>query len=268
MGSLRYSLQFANALAEPSCRDHHVSVKAENPHDGIFATTHWSLVLAAGGDSSPLAREALERLCRAYWFPLYAHVRAKGFSPHDAEDLTQEFFARFLASNALRTVNQERGRFRAFLLASLNHFLANEWDRLRAQKRGGGQKVLAFDAASAEERLQMEPATELTPERLYERRWASALLEAVLERLRSEMTSAGKGALFDTLRGFLWDPVGSLSYADASARLNLTEAATRKSVQRLRGRYRELLREEVAYTVAAPHEVEDELKHLLAVFSR
>jgi RNA polymerase sigma-70 factor (ECF subfamily) len=128
-------------------------VNQPEPIVGIFATPHWSLVLSAGGDSSPLAREALERLCRAYWFPLYAHVRAKGFSPEDAEDLTQEFFARFLASNALRTVSQERGRFRAFLLASLNHFLANEWDRLRAQKRGAGQKVLALDAASAEERL-------------------------------------------------------------------------------------------------------------------
>src|ERR1041384_1795594 len=145
------------------------------------------MVLAAGQESSPMAHEALERLCRSYWFPLYAHVRSKGFSPHDAEELTQEFFARFLATNALRTLSQERGRFRAFLLASLNHFLANEWERLRGQKRGSGQRTLSFDAASAEERLRIEPATELTPERLYERRWAVTLLGTVLECLRAEM---------------------------------------------------------------------------------
>lgn len=224
-------------------------------------------MLAAGGDSSPLAREALERLCRAYWFPLYAHVRAKGFGPEDAEDLTQEFFARFLVSNALRTVSQEGGRFRAFLLASLNHFLANEWDRLRAEKRGGGQKVLTFDAASAEERLKMEPVTNLTPERLYERRWAAALLQTVLERLRSELTTAGKATVFDSLHGFLSDSGEALLYPQAAARLGLTEPATRKTVQRLRQRYRELLREEVALTVATPHEVEEELKHLLDLFS-
>jgi RNA polymerase sigma-70 factor (ECF subfamily) len=224
------------------------------------------VVLAAGGDSSPLAREALERLCRAYWFPLYAHVRAKGFSPEDAEDLTQEFFARFLPSNALRTVSEGHGRFRAFLLASLNHFLANEWDRLRAQKRGG-QKVVTFDSASGEERLKMEPVTKLTPERLYERRWAAALLETVLARLRSEMATAGKTSVFDALQGFIWDSARALSYAEAAARLGLTEPATRKTVQRLRQRYRELLREEVALTVAAPHEVGEELKHLLGLFS-
>jgi RNA polymerase sigma-70 factor (ECF subfamily) len=242
-------------------------VNQPEPTPGIFATTHWSVVLAAGGDSSPLAQEALERLCRAYWFPLYAHVRGRGFSPEDAEDLTQEFFARFLPSNALRAVSQEHGRFRAFLLASLNHFLANEWDRLRAQKRGGGQKVLAFDSASAEERLKMEPVTKLTPERLYERRWAAALLETVLARLRSEMATAGKTSVFDALQGFLWDSARALSYPEAAGRLGLTEPATRKTVQRLRQRYRDLLREEVALTVAAPHEVEEELKYLLGLFS-
>ena len=234
----------------------------------IFATTHWSVVLAAGGDSSPAAREALERLCRAYWFPLYGYVRAKGFSPHDAEDLTQEFFSKFLASDALRTVSQERGRFRAFLLASLNHFLANEWDRLRAQKRGSGQRTLSFDAASAEERLQIEPATELTPERLYERRWAVTLLGTVLECLRAEMVASGKANLFDALRPFLSDATGAISCRETALRLGMTEAAVRKAVQRLRQRYRELLREEVAHTVAAPHEAESELRHLLSVFAQ
>ena len=238
------------------------------PHQpGIFATTHWSVVLAAGGDSSPAVRDALERLCRAYWFPLYGYVRSKGFNPHDAEDLTQEFFARFLSSNALRTVSEERGRFRAFLLASLNHFLANEWDRLKAQKRGGGRTALSLDAASAEERLQIEPATDCTPERLYERRWALTVLESVLDPLRDEMNAAGKSASFDALRPFLSDAAGAMSYADAVARLGVTEAATRKAVQRLRERYRELLREEVAHTVGAPHEVESELRDLLNVFT-
>ncbi len=233
---------------------------------GVFATTRWSVVLAAGGSSSPGAREALERLCHAYWFPLYGYVRSKGFSPHDAEDLTQEFFARFLASDALRTVSEERGRFRAFLLASMNHFLANEWERLRAQKRGGGQTPLSLDAATAEERLQMEPTTDLTPERLYERRWALTLLDTVLERLGAEMTAAGKSATFNALRVFLSDAQGTMSYPEAAMRIGVTETAARKSVQRLRQRYRELLREEVAHTVGAPHEVEDELRHLLAVF--
>jgi len=219
---------------------------------GVFATTRWSVVLAAGGSSSPAMREALERLCHAYWFPLYGYVRSKSFSPHDAEDLTREFFTRFLASAALRTVSEERGRFRAFLLVSLKHILANEWDRLRAQKRGGGQATLSLDAATAEERLQMEPSTELTSERLCERRWALILLDAVLERLRAEMIAAGQAAMFDALRGFLSDAKGAMPYAEAAARLGLTEAATRKAVQRLRERYRELLREEVAHTVGAP----------------
>ena len=225
------------------------------------------MILAAGNESSPKTRVALEWLCRSYWFPLYAHVRAKGFSPHDAEDLTQEFFARFLQTNPLRTVSQERGRFRAFLLASMNHFLGNEWDRRRAQKRGGGQRALSLDADSAEQRLQIEPASELTPERLYDRLWASTLLESVLARLKSEMSDAGKSTQFDVLRGFLSDTANALSYEDAATRLRLTEAATRKCVQRLRQRYRELLREEVAHTVAAPHEIDSELRYLLSVFT-
>jgi RNA polymerase sigma-70 factor (ECF subfamily) len=230
------------------------------------------MVLAAGEGSSPAAREALDQLCRAYWFPLYGFVlrlRAiKGFRSHDAQDLTQEFFLRFLATDALRTVSQVRGRFRAFLLASMNHFLANEWDRLRAQKRGGGQAILSFDAASAEERLQMELGTELTPERLYEHRWAVTLLDAVLECLRAEMVAAGKASLFDALRPFLSDAAGAMSYPETALRLGMTEAAVRKTVRRLRQRYRELLREAVGHTVAAPHEVESELRHLLAVFAQ
>lgn len=232
----------------------------------VFATTHWSMVLAAGGSSSPAAHAALERLCGGYWFPLYGYVRAKGFSPHDAEDLTQEFFTRFLASDALRTVSEQRGRFRAFLLASLNHFLANEWERLRAQKRGGGKPLLSLDAASAEERLQLEPVTNLSPDRLYDRRWAQTLLDTVLERLGAEMTAAGRAAQFAALRGFLSDAGGTLSYAEAAAQVDLSEPAARQAVHRLRVRYRELLHLEAAHTVSSPHETEDELRQLFTAF--
>ena len=231
----------------------------------IFATTHWSLVSAAAGQ--PAAQAALERLCQAYWFPVYGYVRSKGFAFHDAEDLTQEFFARFIHSDALRTVSPERGRFRAFLLASLNHFLANEWDRSRAQKRGGGKPAVSLDAASAEDRLKMEPSTNVTPEILFERRWTLTLLDKVAERLRDEMQQAGKDQLFHLLRGFLADTTDAMSCAQVAAQLNMSEAAIRKVVQRLRQRFRELLREEVAQTVASPAELQDELHHLLRVFA-
>lgn len=238
---------------------------AEQP--GIFATTQWSVVLAARGSPSPAAQVALDRLCSVYWYAIYAYVRSKQFSPHEAEDLTQEYFGRLLASDALRIVSERRGRFRAFLLASLNHFLANEWDRLRAQKRGGGRTLLSLDAVSAEDRLRFEPVTDLSPDRLYDRRWALALLDRVLERLRAEMAAAGKAMQFDALRGFLSDVRGTLSYGEAAARAELSEATTRQAVHRLRVRYRDLLREEVAQTVAAPHEAEDELRQLLAAFA-
>ena len=216
----------------------------------------------------PRAREALDRLCRGYWFPLYGYVRARNFSPHDAEDLTQEFFARFIASDALRTISEERGRFRAFLLASLNHFLANEWDRLRAQKRGGGQTPLSLDAATAEERLQLEPATDLTPERLYDRRWALTLLDTVLDCLGRRWPRRGRRQ--NSRRcAFSW--------------------ATRRAQVLCRGRCadrqngsggakggptpapalpRIAARGSAAHTVGAPHEVENELRQLLAAFAR
>ncbi len=234
----------------------------------VFVTTHWSLVAAAADPTQfAAAREALEKLCRAYWFPVYGYVRSKGFSIHDAEDLTQEFFTRFIQSDALRSVSRDRGRFRAFLLASLNHFLSNEWDRLRAEKRGGGKPILSLDIASAEERLQMEPSTNVTPETLYQRRWALTLLDTVVGRLRDEMAQAGKGQSFQALCGFLADARGAVSYEEAAAELGMTEVAVRKVVQRLRQRYRELLREEVAQTVASPAEVLEELNYLLNTFT-
>lgn len=223
-------------------------------------------MLATGGSSSSGACEASERLCRAGWFPLRGYVRSKGFSPRDAEDLIQELFARFPASGAGRAVSAERGRFRAYLLASMNHFLANQSDRWRAQKRGGGQAAWSLDAAAAEERLRMDLAADPTPEQLYERRWAVTLLGKVVERLGAELVAEGKAATFDALRAFRPDPAEITSYAEASRRFDTAEAAARKTVQRLRARHRALLWAEAAPTVAAPHEVEDELRHLRAVF--
>ncbi|MBI2925062.1 MAG: RNA polymerase sigma factor [Verrucomicrobia bacterium] len=232
----------------------------------MFATTHWSVVLAAGDSTIPGAREALEKLCRAYWYPLYAYVRRRGHHVHEAQDLTQEFFARFLESHALRHVSREKGRFRAFLLAAMNHFLANEWKRGQTLKRGGVVSIISLDETTAEERYRLEPATELTPEIIYERRWALTLLDQVLEQLREEQVAAGNGALFDELRIFLSDAKGAMSYTEAAAKTGLSEAAARQAVRRLRQRYRELLRAEIAHTVSSPQEIDEEIRHLFAVF--
>ena len=233
----------------------------------IFATTHWSVVLNAGGGGDSLrTATALEQLCRTYWYPLYAYVRRRGHDTQEAQDLTQEFFARLLQSRALQGVNRERGRFRAFLLASLNHFLANEWHRARTLKRGGGMALISFDAATAEERYRLEPVDESTPEKIYERRWALALLDQVLIRLRDECVANGKGELFEQLRPWLSAARGAFSYEKISAKTGLSEAAARQAVHRLRQRYRELLRTEIAQTVSSPQEIDDEVRHLFSVF--
>jgi RNA polymerase sigma-70 factor (ECF subfamily) len=239
---------------------------ATGPSPGVFATTHWSVVLAACSSTIPGAREALEKLCSGYWYPLYAYVQRRGYDTHEAQDLTQEFFTCFLASDALGTVNQEKGRFRSFLLAAMNHFLTNEWKRSQTLKRGAGITLLSFDKATAEESYRLEPTTELTPEKLYERRWTLTLLDHVLGRLREEYVIAGKGELFEQLRTFLSDAKGALSYADAAARTGLSEAAARQVVHRLRKRYRELIRAEIAQTVREPQEIDDEIRHLFQVF--
>jgi RNA polymerase sigma-70 factor (ECF subfamily) len=236
------------------------------PSPPIFATTHWSVVLTASSPAVPEARQALEELCRAYWYPLYAYVRRRGHDAHQAQDLTQEFFTRFLASDALSSVNQEKGRFRSYLLAAMNHFLTNEWKRGQTLKRGAAITLLSLDEAVAEERYQLEPATELTPEILYERRWTLTLLDQVLPRLRDEYAAAGKGELFDQLRMYLSDAKGALSYADAAARIGLNESAARQAVHRLRKRYRELIRAEIAQTVSDPQEIDDEIRHLFEIF--
>src|SRR5262245_22186752 len=205
-----------------------MSAPASNPVSESgqwFATTHWSVVLAAGDTASPQAGVALAELCRTYWYPLYAFVRRKGYTPHDAEDLTQAFFARLLDKNYVAQADRERGRFRTYLLAALTHFLADEWDKARRLKRGGGREVISFDAASAEERYRLEPVDQLDAAKLYERRWVTTLFDKVLARLEGEFRDSGKGDLFDGLKSSLLAEEAGLSYAGLGARLGLKEDA-------------------------------------------
>lgn len=226
-----------------------------------FLTTHWTVVLAAGDGDSTRARDALATLCRTYWYPLYAYVRRRGHRPADAEDLTQGFFARLLELHSLADVRRERGRFRAFLLASLNHYLADEWDHASAGKRDI-RRTIPLDAGAAETRYAQEPADHQTPEHLFERQWALTLLETVVHRLQSEYTSAGKADLFMTLRFAITGQGNNQPYADLAQVIGMTEPAVRVAVHRLRKRYRELLRDQIAQTVTSPDQVEEELHSL------
>jgi RNA polymerase sigma-70 factor (ECF subfamily) len=232
---------------------------------GEFTTTHWSVVLAAGQANSPQAAEALETLCRTYWYPLYVHVRRRGYSPEDAQDLTQQFFAFFLRQARFHRADQARGRFRTFLLHALEHFLINEWKRAQRLKRGGGCAWLSLDAADAEKCYLHEAVDAMSPERAYEKRWAMTLLERVLRAVQEEYGQAGNGRVFEELADLLWGKEGSGSYAQIGQRLGLTEGAARGAMHRLRTRYRERLRAEVAHTVAEPGEVDEELQYLIAV---
>ena len=243
------------------------SAGAEPPPRPAFVTTHWSLVVSAGRNDTPHARDALEKLCRTYWFPIYAFVRRQGHGPHDAQDLTQEFFARLLEKKYLAGVDPAKGRFRSFLLASLKHFLANEWDKTRAQKRGGGQILIPIDVATAETSCGIEPADDLTAEKIYERRWALTLLDQVLRRLRAEYVRDGKENLFEQLKPTLTEASRSVRYAEIATRLGTNEGAIKVAVHRLRQRYREVLRAEIADTVASPGEVEDEIRNLFAALA-
>jgi RNA polymerase sigma-70 factor (ECF subfamily) len=232
-----------------------------------FALTRWSVVLAAGQTDSTNARGALENLCRAYWPPLYAFVRRQGHNPADAQDLTQEFFARLLQKNYLGAVDPAKGRFRSFLLASLKHFLANEWDKARAVKRGGGAVLVPINTDSAETACGVEPSDQLTPEKLFERRWALTLLEQVLARLRAEHLRDGKAGLFEQLKATLTGERTTLPYAQIASRLGMSEVAIKVTVHRLRQRYREILREQISHTVSAPDQIEDEIRSLFSALS-
>jgi RNA polymerase sigma-70 factor (ECF subfamily) len=231
-----------------------------------FATTHWSVVLAATRDHLPSAAEALETLCRAYWYPLYAFVRRQGHPVEDAQDLTQEFFRRLLEKGYLAHADEGRGRFRTFLLTALQRFLISEWRRAQAAKRRA-PPLDFWDGALAEARYAVEPATELTPAKLYERRWVILIIEVVLRRLREEAVQTGKAALFEGLKSMLWGDGDLVSYRDLSTRLGLSEGALRIAAHRFRRRCRELLCAEIAQTVADPAEVDTELQYLLEALS-
>jgi RNA polymerase sigma factor (sigma-70 family) len=234
---------------------------------GLFATTHWSVVLAATDHESPDAAAALEQLSTTYWYPLYAFVRRRGHSPEDAKDLTQEFLFHLVQKDYLAQVDPSKGKFRSFLLAAMNHFLAKEWARSRTIKRGGRITFIPLDEAKTEQRYQAELSTERLPEEIYDRAWAIALLEKVLGRLREETAVAGHAERFEELKSVLLGERPSLSYAELAPRLGTTEAALKMSVRRLRNRFAALLREEIANTVPGPQEAEDELRHLRAVLS-
>jgi len=230
----------------------------------VFATTHWSVVLEAQGESAA-AQDALEKLCRTYWRPVYSFIRRQGVGIEEAEDFTQGFFALLLERRDLDAVRKEKGRLRSYLLTSVKHFLASEQRRAMAVKRGKGQRVVALDGLSATERAEMEPADPLSADRLYERRWASTLMEQVLRRLKDEYRSAGNTALFDWLKQLLPDEPGAPPRSEIAGRLGMTENAVRQALHRFRHRYQVLLREEISHTVAVASDIEDELRHLIAV---
>jgi RNA polymerase sigma factor (sigma-70 family) len=248
-----------------------MSERASHPPSSVppqwFVTTHWSVVLAAGRADSTRARAALEKLCRNYWYPLYAFVRRLGHGPHDAEDLVQGFFAVCLAKNYLGAAQQSRGRFRSFLLVALKHFLANEWDKQRARKRGGAQPMISLDSLTAEQRYALEPAERLSADKLFERRWALTMLDQVVSRLRGEQAAAGKLDQFEALKECITAAGRGTPYAKLANQLGLSEGAVKVAVHRLRRRYRELLEAEIANTVSSPEEVEEERRQLLAALS-
>jgi len=241
------------------------AVGVSAPHGPVaFTTTHWSVVLEAQGES-PAAHEALEKLCRTYWRPIYAFLRRQGFGQEEAEDITQGFFVQLLERKRFSAVRKEKGRLRSFLLGALKYFLADEQRRAMAIKRGKGQRLISLEELRADERIDMEPSDPMTAEMIYERRWALTVLERVLSRLKAEYVGAGNAALFDSLKELLPDEPGAASQAEIAARLGMTENAIRQAFYRFRQRYQSLLREEIAQTVATPADIEDELRHLIVV---
>ena len=234
---------------------------------GHFDTTHWSLVLAAGQRGTAESAAALERLCQTYWLPLYAYVRRRVSDVHDAQDLTQAFFERLLDKNYLADADPQRGRFRAFLLTAFKHFLSNEWEKAKAQKRGGGRSPISLDFSTGDSQITFQPAGGLTAEQMYERQWAITLLSCVMQRLERELEKVGKRSQFERLKDFIVSTKEDPTYADAASELGMTESAARMATSRLRRRYRQLLREEIAQTVSSPEDVDDEIRHLFITFA-
>ena len=255
----------------PAWLENNLATEPSNQHTSgpgdIFATTHWTVVLAAAQTPSPLATRALEELCRTYWYPLYAYVRRRGYGKEDAEDLVQAFFARLLEKNFLASLDSEKGKFRAFLLASLKHFLANERDKAQTQKRGGGQVHLSLDWQTADSRYQLADGAEPSPDKAFDREWALALLGRVIERLQAECETDGKGRLFEQLKAFLTAGKAESAQRDIANVLGMEEGAVRVAVHRLRKRYRQLLRDEIANTLADAAMVEEEMRALFGAFS-
>ena len=234
---------------------------------GAFLTTHWSVVLGAGQRDLAGATAALERLCRTYWYPIYAFVRRRGADQHEAEDLTQAFFAFLLEKDTLKKVDRQKGKFRTFLLAALTNFLANEWDKRQTLKRGGQRQIISLDEAAAEGLYLREPTDSLTPEKLFERRWASTVVEQVLARLKQEYVEGGKADLFAKLESALTGEVAAGAYAEWASALGTSEGAVKVALHRIRRRFGELLRSEIAHTVSSPEEIDDEIRHLFAAIS-
>jgi RNA polymerase sigma factor (sigma-70 family) len=237
------------------------------PRNATFATTHWSVVLAAQADDPACARAALEQLCTVYWYPLYAFLRRRGQQPPDAEDLVQGFIEHLLESGFFQAADPDKGRFRAYLLTSLKHFLADAADRAACLKRGSGKPTLSLDAIAAERRYALEPADPCTPEQLFERRWAMTLLDTVMQRLETEAAESGRTDLFRQIKGVLLGDRGGVPYAGLASQLGMSETALTVTVHRLRRRYRELVREEIAHTVSRPVEIDEEMRHLFQVLS-
>jgi len=236
--------------------------------NGAFSTTQWSVVLSAGNGDLPAAATALEQLCAKYWYPIYAFVRRRGADVHAAEDLTQAFFARLLEKEMLKQVDRQKGKFRSFLLASLTNFLNNEWAKQQTLKRGGQRQIISLDETAAEECYRLEPVDAVTPEKLFERRWALTLLEQVLDGLKREYTAGGKAELFASLEPLITGEVTVGRYAELAAALDMKPEAVRVAVSRTRHRFGELLRHEIAQTVSTPAEVDEEIRHLFAAIAQ
>jgi len=242
-------------------------ISSTPPSAGRFATTHWSVVRAAGKTSSLHYKEAMGTLCQTYWFPLYAFLRRQGHNSNQAEEYTQAFFTRLLEKRGLRLADSKRGKFRSFLLAALKNFLADERDRARAKKRGGGRKVLSLDFENAESQYTLQPAQQMDPEKLFERSWALTVLERTMVRLQDESGSTKKRRAFDRLKLYLTADKDSIPYHEAADKLKMTEGAVKVAVHRLRHRYRELLRDEIAQTVATEEQIDEEIRDLFAALA-